>query len=142
MPPPHPPSEMTPCAPTTRPFMTPKRRPSPTPSPESTAWSGCWARGPSARSGSPSRCASRDARALATVRHPHILKVHDLRSAEGGSPYLVMEYVEGGSLEGRLTKDGPLPWQAAAHYVADVGEALLEAHASGVIHRDIKPANI
>jgi len=54
----------------------------------------------------------------------------------------VLRYVEGGSLAGRLKKDGPLDWKDAARYVADVGEALVEAHTCGVIHRDIKPANI
>ena len=84
----------------------------------------------------------KDAKALARVKHPNVVRVHDLRSS-GGQPYLVLDYVEGGSLEGRLKANGgTLDWQDAARYVADVGEALVESHAHGLIHRDIKPANI
>ena len=53
-----------------------------------------------------------------------------------------MQYVSGGSLSDLLKSEGPLDWQRAARYVADVGEGLLEVHARGIIHRDVKPANI
>ena len=56
--------------------------------------------------------------------------------------YLVMQYVPGGSLADLLKSEGPLDWQRAARYVADVGEGLLEVHARGIVHRDVKPANI
>ena len=56
--------------------------------------------------------------------------------------YLVMQYVSGGSLADLLKSEGPLDWQRAARYVADVGEGLLEVHARGIVHRDVKPANI
>ena len=53
-----------------------------------------------------------------------------------------MQYVSGGSLSDLLKSEGPLDWQRAARYVADVGEGLLEVHERGIVHRDVKPANI
>ena len=53
-----------------------------------------------------------------------------------------MQYVSGGSLADLLKSEGPLDWQRAARYVADVGEGLLEVHEQGIVHRDVKPANI
>jgi serine/threonine protein kinase len=82
-----------------------------------------------------------EARVLATVRHPNIVPVHGWRRADDVH-YLVLHYVAGGSLADRLRKDGPLEWQEAAKYVADVGEGLVEAHGRGILHCDIKPANI
>jgi hypothetical protein len=82
-----------------------------------------------------------EARILARLEHPNIVRVHGLRQA-GGEHYLVLQYVAGGSLQARLKREGPLPWRQAARYVADVGEALLHVHACGLVHRDIKPANI
>ena len=60
----------------------------------------------------------------------------------GEQHYLVMQYVAGGSLADLLKAEGPLDWQRAARYVADVGEGLLEVHAQGIVHRDVKPSNI
>jgi serine/threonine-protein kinase len=82
-----------------------------------------------------------EARTLAQFRHPNLVQVHALRRA-GDDHYLVMQYVAGGSLAGRLKKDGALRWPLAARYIADVGEGLLEVHAAGIVHRDIKPGNI
>jgi len=83
----------------------------------------------------------KEAQHLAKLHHPNIVQVHAWRQAEG-EHYLVLEYVAGGSLADRLKKDGPLDWQHAARYIADVGEGLLQVHEQGIIHRDIKPANI
>jgi serine/threonine protein kinase len=77
---------------------------------------------------------------LTEIRHPNVVQVLFWRQA-GGQPYLVLEFVSGGSLAG-LVKKEPLPWDRAARYVADVAQGLLAVHAKGVIHRDIKPANI
>jgi serine/threonine protein kinase len=56
--------------------------------------------------------------------------------------YLVMEYVEGGSLGDRIRAAGPLAWQLAVRYISDVGEALLATHGAGLVHCDIKPDNV
>ncbi|WP_225099729.1 serine/threonine-protein kinase [Streptomyces sp. CoH27] len=83
----------------------------------------------------------REARAVAQLRHPHIIVVHDVVEHEE-RPYLVMELVEGGSLADRIARDGP----ADAAEAARIGIALLSAvhtaHEAGVLHRDIKPANV
>jgi serine/threonine protein kinase len=82
-----------------------------------------------------------DARLLAEIDHPNVVRVyawHTIRDQH----YLALQYVAGGSLADRLKKEGPLDWELAARYVADVGEGLLAVHARGIVHRDIKPANI
>jgi serine/threonine protein kinase len=82
-----------------------------------------------------------EARTLAAIAHPNIVRVHAWRQA-GEEHYVVLQYVAGGSLGDRVKRDGPLGWQHAARYVADVGEALLHLHARGLVHRDVKPANV
>jgi serine/threonine-protein kinase len=82
-----------------------------------------------------------EAQILVRLQHPNVVRVYDLFQA-GGEHYLVLQCVDGGSFQARLKKDGPLGWQLAARYVADVGEALLHVHAHGVVHRDVKPANL
>jgi serine/threonine-protein kinase len=81
-----------------------------------------------------------EARILARLQHPNVVRVYDLFQA-GGEHYLVLQYVDGGSFEARLKTGGPLGWQLAARYIADVGEALLRVH-KDVVHCDIKPANL
>src|SRR5262245_23259010 len=71
-----------------------------------------------------------EARALARVQHPNLIRYYTWRQA-GDEHYLVLQYVAGGSLEGRLAQGGPLDWRPAARYVADVGEALLALHDRG-----------
>jgi serine/threonine-protein kinase len=82
----------------------------------------------------------REAEAVAGLRHPNIVQVHDLGEHDG-QPYFTMEYVEGGSLAQRLT-DTPLGVGYAAALVATLAEAVQVAHQGGIIHRDLKPANI
>ncbi|MEV0035743.1 serine/threonine-protein kinase [Streptomyces sp. NPDC050804] len=83
----------------------------------------------------------REARAVARVRHPHVVVVHDVVE-EDGRPYIVMELVEGGSLADRLAGQGPVdPPEAARIGLALLG-ALRAAHELGVLHRDLKPANV
>jgi tetratricopeptide (TPR) repeat protein len=80
-----------------------------------------------------------EALALAKLRHPNIVQVHDVGSA-GGRPYLVLELL-GESLSAVL-RDAPLPPQAAAAVVEAVARAVQHAHDQGILHRDLKPANI
>jgi serine/threonine protein kinase/WD40 repeat protein len=82
----------------------------------------------------------REARALATLSHPNIVKVLDHGQQED-APYLVMEFISGGmTLRDRLGQ--PLGWQAAARLLLPIARAVEHAHQQGIIHRDIKPANI
>ena len=76
---------------------------------------------------------------MARLRHPHIVQLHEV-GEEDGSPYLVLEYLDGGSLADQLNSP-MLPADAAA-LVEKLAEAVAHAHAEGVIHRDLKPANV
>jgi serine/threonine protein kinase len=82
-----------------------------------------------------------EAQVIARLHHPNIVRVYRLFQC-GGKHWLVLQFVDGGSLEELLKKGGPLPWQRAARYIADVGEALLHLHGKGIVHRDVKLANI
>ena len=82
----------------------------------------------------------REAQALAALRHPNVVQVHDFGEL-GGLPYFAMEYVEGGSLAQRLAGT-PLPPREAAALAATLAEAVEAAHRSGIVHRDLKPANV
>ncbi len=81
----------------------------------------------------------REAKSLAKLSHPSIVKVYDYGEHEG-SPYLVMEYLPGGTLKKLLGK--PLPWQEALRLLLPVARGVAYAHQRGILHRDIKPANI
>lgn len=84
----------------------------------------------------------REALAVAALKHPHIVQIFDVGEADG-HPYLVLEYVEGGSLAQRLGRQQrPWPAPAAARLVETLARAMAYAHAQGVIHRDLKPGNI
>ncbi len=82
----------------------------------------------------------REARAISSLNHPNICVLHDVGSQDGTS-FLVMEYLQGESLESRLRK-GPLPLKQALEVGIQVCEALEKAHRAGIIHRDLKPGNI
>jgi len=81
----------------------------------------------------------REAKALARLSHPNILKIHDYGEHEG-SPYLVMEYLPGGTLKQKMGR--PIPWKEAIQLLLPIAEALDYAHSQNMIHRDVKPANI
>ncbi len=81
----------------------------------------------------------REAKSLAKLTHPNIVGVIDYGTHKG-MPYLVMEYISGGTLKDRLHE--AMPWQAAVKFLTPVAHALAYAHSKNVIHRDIKPANI
>lgn len=82
----------------------------------------------------------REARTVASLSHPHICTLHDV-GRQDGTDYLVMEYLEGETLEQRLRK-GALPLEQALQIGIQVADALAAAHRAGIIHRDLKPANI
>ncbi|MGW6567751.1 serine/threonine-protein kinase [Streptomyces sp. NPDC054975] len=83
----------------------------------------------------------REARAAARVRHPGVVAVHDVTEHEG-RPVIVMELVDGPSLDGVLADRGVLDPKEAARIGAAVLEALAAAHDVGVLHRDVKPGNV
>ena len=81
----------------------------------------------------------REAKALAQLDHPYILKVLDYGEQEG-TPYLIMPFVPGGTLKEKMGR--PMPWREAAALLAPIAQALDYAHHRKIIHRDVKPANI
>jgi tetratricopeptide (TPR) repeat protein len=89
---------------------------------------------------------SQEARAIALLRHPHLVQLYEFGEvpAAGGAtsqPYLVLEYVPGGSLADVLRGSPQSPGEAA-RLVATLADAIHHAHQQGIIHRDLKPANV
>ena len=84
----------------------------------------------------------REAHLMANVRSPHVVQTFDHGVMGDGTPYIVMELLEGEDLEGRLERAGPLSLAEVSILVAQVAEVLTRAHELGVVHRDIKPANL
>jgi eukaryotic-like serine/threonine-protein kinase len=84
---------------------------------------------------------SREAAAASQVKSPHVVQVFDHGVTPDGTPFIVMELLEGEDLTDRLER-GPLTPLVASHIVAQVAKALARAHEKGIIHRDIKPDNI
>jgi serine/threonine-protein kinase len=84
----------------------------------------------------------REARAASRLKGTHVARVTDVGMPHHGTPYIVMEYLEGEELGAALRKRGPLPVGEAVLYVAQACDAVAEAHALGIVHRDIKPSNL
>ena len=82
----------------------------------------------------------REARAVAALNHPHICQLHDVGDA-GDTRFLVMEYLEGETLQARLLR-GPVPIAELLRHAIALADALDHAHRRGLVHRDVKPANI
>src|SRR5215207_10130539 len=84
----------------------------------------------------------REAMSVASLSHPHIVQVYDRGKTEEGASYIAMEYVPGGTLKERISREGSLEAADAAGLGAQVAEALGAAHDRGMVHRDIKPQNV
>jgi serine/threonine protein kinase/lipopolysaccharide biosynthesis regulator YciM len=83
----------------------------------------------------------REARAASLLNHPHIATIHDYGETQDGEPYLVMELIEGQTLND-LVRKGALPIDKTVAIIKQVTTAIAEAHRHGVVHRDIKPSNV
>ena len=81
----------------------------------------------------------REAKAMAKFSHPNIVAVHDYGEVDG-SPYLVIEYIPGGTLKDKTGQ--PIPVETAIGWITPIADALAYAHEFGIIHRDVKPSNI
>ncbi len=83
----------------------------------------------------------REAKTLSSLDHPNVIAVTDFGHAQGGTPFIVMELLQGRPLRAVLD-NGPLPWRAARAWALQILEGVEAAHREGVIHRDLKPANL
>src|SRR5436190_19256839 len=84
----------------------------------------------------------REGQAARRFRHPNAVTVYDLRTAADGTIYMVMEYVEGHTLDAELKKRGRLSPREAVDLLTPIMSVLDTAHSMGVVHRDLKPENI
>lgn len=84
----------------------------------------------------------REARASARLKGEHVVRVHDVGNLENGTPYMLMEYLEGEDLGALVERKGALPVEEAVGYVHQACEAVIEAHGLSIVHRDLKPSNL
>ncbi len=84
----------------------------------------------------------REARVVARLRSPHVVRLFDVGRVDERRLFLVMELLEGEPLSRRLSREGPQPVARVLWWVEQVARALEEAHAAGVVHRDLKPDNL
>lgn len=96
---------------------------------------------PLAASGAARRRFAREARAAAAVRNDHVIAIHAVEDG-GPAPYLVMEFIEGCTLEARVRRGGPLEVKEVLRIGIQAASGLAAAHRQGLVHRDVKPANI
>jgi serine/threonine protein kinase/Tol biopolymer transport system component len=82
----------------------------------------------------------REAQIVSSLNHPHICTLHDM-GVQDGIDYLVLEHIDGETLQERLER-GPLPLTLALEYAVQIVDALDKAHRRGITHRDLKPANV
>jgi DNA-binding NarL/FixJ family response regulator len=84
----------------------------------------------------------RESKAISALKHPNIVAVHDFGVTDGGQPYLVMDYVEGASLDSLFEQGIPVPPERYAEIFIQVCDGLAATHAKGLVHCDLKPSNI
>src|SRR3954451_23693375 len=85
---------------------------------------------------------STEAKAAARLRSRYVVQVHDDGETPEGTPYIVLEYLDGETLEQRLERERDVPLNDAVRIMRHVARALSKAHASGIVHRDLKPGNV
>jgi serine/threonine protein kinase len=91
--------------------------------------------------GGPKGRFQREARAVARLDHPGIMRIYDF-GEQDGVVYLTLEYVRGGSLSKLLREEGPMELERAVRLVLELAQAVHAAHENGIIHRDLKPSNV
>jgi serine/threonine protein kinase len=84
----------------------------------------------------------REAKAAASLTHPNVVQVYRFGRLPDETPYLVMRFVKGRTMEERLAAEGRLPVDLARQVLLNVASALAAAHAQGIVHRDVRPANV
>ncbi len=84
----------------------------------------------------------REARAATAAGNEHIIDVTDMGELPDGSPYIVMELLDGRELAELIAQEGPLPIGRAVRILLQICDALIAAHAKGIVHRDLKPENV
>jgi len=83
-----------------------------------------------------------EAKAIARLEHPNIVKLYSMSVDDAGVPYIVMEYVDGVPLSELISRDGVLAQEKVYEIATQLCDALQYAHSIGVVHRDLKPSNI
>ena len=83
-----------------------------------------------------------EARAASAIRHPNIVDVLDAGATPDGSPYILMEFLDGEPLHRRMAREGRLSLDEVVSLAQQAGSALAAAHAAGIVHRDLKPENL
>ncbi len=84
----------------------------------------------------------REARVLAEIEHPNIVRITDYGETDEGVPFMAMQLVRGRPLSAILRAEAPLPWPRARSLLLQIVDALEVAHEHGIVHRDVKPANV
>ncbi|HEY8039700.1 MAG TPA: protein kinase, partial [Polyangiaceae bacterium] len=82
---------------------------------------------------------AREARAAVRLKSDHVARVLDVGTLDSGSPYMVMEYLEGNDLGAMVEERGPMAVEIAVDCVLQACDAVAEAHSLGIVHRDLKP---
>ena len=83
-----------------------------------------------------------ESRSAGKLHHPNIVTIFEAGKTENGSPYIVMEFIQGISLEKSVAESGAMDPPAIVHYLSQIASAIDYAHTQNVIHRDLKPSNI